>query len=349
MYERELKGLKEISQAAGNSPDLVQGGGGNTSAKLDDELMAIKASGFALNQVTDREGYVVVNYRNIRKYYEEVDLESGIDYEKDSTGFVSRNIVKLEGLKDLRPSVEAGFHSLLKKYVIHTHSVYANIICCTKNGKDLADKVFLDKGHDFIWIPYINPGFSLTLRIKEELGRHIGKTGKFPQVVLMENHGLIVTDDSYQDCIRLNEEVNNAIKDYFNIEGDYPEIKIDRVGENTYKSSTGCMLDYLKNENIEPDYFDRFVLYPDQLVYLGGNVSVNGTENKLNINTRTGEVVYKTNMREALAMEETLFAILYVINTIKKKNLELKTMSETEIAFIANWESEKYRKKIIKS
>lgn len=349
MYEKELQGLGKISQAVGNRADITQGGGGNTSAKLNDELMAVKASGFALKQVTDKEGYVVVNYKNIKKYYDEVDLSSGVDYEKDSVEFAKRNVVRMEGLKDLRPSVEAGFHSVLKKYVIHTHSVYANIICCATNGKDLLNNIYSNKDYGFIWIPYINPGFSLTLKIKEQIEKYVKNKNQFPKVVFMENHGLIVTADDCEECIELNEKVNEAIKEYFNIKEAYPDIKLTKIDENVYKSSTTYLTEFFKGNNMDKDYFDKVVLYPDQLVYLSGNVSINGPENKLNIDTQTGEVVYRTNYQEALAMEETLVALLYVINGIKEKGLSLKTMTAQEIDFIANWESEKYRKKVIKN
>ena len=62
----DLQGLKElarISQEVGKHPDFVQGGGGNTSAKLDDRYMAVKASGYRLDQVTEQDGYVIVIIR----------------------------------------------------------------------------------------------------------------------------------------------------------------------------------------------------------------------------------------------------------------------------------------------
>jgi len=347
MYEKELKGLKNISQAVGHLPDMVQGGGGNTSAKLNDELMAVKASGFALKEVTDKEGYVVVSYKNIKKYYDEVDFNSGIDYEKDSVDFARKSVVKLEGLKDLRPSVEAGFHSILKKYVIHVHSVYANILCCSKNSRQLIDKVFAQKAYGYIWVPYINPGFNLTLRIREALEKFVGKNNSFPQVVFMEKHGLIVTDDDDAKCIELNKEVNDTIKKYFKIDTDYPKIKLEKIEEGLFKSNTEFLAGYFGSKNIDKDYFDKVVLYPDQLVYLGGNISVDGPENKININTKKGEVVYRTSFKEAAAMEETLVGMLYVIDKIEANGLTLNPMTEEEIDFIRNWESEKYRKKVI--
>ena len=121
MFDKILNELEKISQAVGNSPDLVQGGGGNTSVKLSDTLMAVKASGYQLKQITPKEGFVVVNYKNIKDYYETVDVSSGNDFEKEGIDFVTNNIVEMEGLKKVRPSVEAGFSFLIKE-ICHSHA-----------------------------------------------------------------------------------------------------------------------------------------------------------------------------------------------------------------------------------
>jgi ribulose-5-phosphate 4-epimerase/fuculose-1-phosphate aldolase len=348
MHDERLKELEKISQAVGNSPDLVQGGGGNTSVKLNDKLMAVKASGFKLNQITAKDGFVVVDYKAIKGYYENVDLNLETDYEKDSVEFAKKSIVKIEGLKELRPSVEAGFHSILKTYVIHTHAVYANILCCSKNGQELVQKIFSGKEYAFLWVPHINPGFSLTLKIQEGIRECIENCGKFPQVIFMENHGLIVNSDNCQKCIDLHSEVNESIKTYLGIKEQYPAIELKEIDEKTLISNTKYITDFFKGNKINNSYFDEVALYPDQLVYLNGAVSVDKGGNKLNINTKTGELVYKTHYQEALTIEETLLAYLYVINKIKEWGLPLKTMNEGEKDFINNWESEKYRKSLLK-
>ena len=46
-----LEAFAKVSGIAGARADYVQGGGGNTSVKLADGLMAIKASGFCLKDI----------------------------------------------------------------------------------------------------------------------------------------------------------------------------------------------------------------------------------------------------------------------------------------------------------
>lgn len=348
MYTEQLKDLVEISQAAGKSPDLVQGGGGNTSVKLDENLMAVKASGYKLKDITTTDGFVVVNYKNIKEYHEQVDLSKDIDYEKESGEFVRSNIVPMEGLKPLRPSVEAGFHSVLLKHVIHTHPVYSNIICCSENGRELVEEIFRDKEYGFVWIPYINPGFMLTLAIMKEVKKHLSEKGIFPQVIFMENHGLVVTANTASECIELHEEVLQTIRNCFKITGPFPEVAIEPLQDGTFRSKTQYLKEFFKGRDIDASFFEDNILYPDQMVYLGGNISVNGSDNKMNINTETGEIIYKTNEKEALTMEETLMGFIYVVENIRKNNLKIKTMGSEQTDFIRNWESEKYRKSLLK-
>ncbi|MCL6591273.1 MAG: class II aldolase/adducin family protein [Firmicutes bacterium] len=346
MYETKLQELELISQAVGNSPCYVQGGGGNTSVKLDQTTMAVKASGYRLNQVTSKDGFVLVNYPNIAGYYRTVDVNSGLDFEKDSVEFVKKNMVEVPGHQNLRPSIEAGFHSILKTHVIHTHPVYANILCCAANGQELAQKICGGQSYNYLWIPYIKPGFTLTLKIQSELERLLQQGQRYPQVIFMENHGLIVTADDPRQCIDLHRQVNDTIRSALDLTGPFPEIKLEPLDKATFKSKTDFVADFFKGSHLTRAFFDT-VLYPDQMVYLNEYVGVNTDDHKLNINSATGEVIYKTNYPEALAIEETLVAFLYVILMLKAKSLTVKTMSGEESDFIKNWEGEKYRRSLL--
>lgn len=347
MLRESLKELEKISKAVGVHPDLVQGGGGNTSVKIDHELMAIKASGYRLEQVTQDDGFAVVNYRNIVEYFNNANITPEIDSEKVGAELVSQNTVQLEGYKALRPSVEAGFHSILKKYVIHTHPVYANILCCSKEGERLVEKIFKSNDLQCVWVPYTMPGFHLTLSIKNIVDRYMNEHGVFPQVIFMQNHGLIVTAEDAEDCLKLNETVNDMIKRHFNISAPYPEIKLERVSDTEFISRTEFVREFIKNNHIDMEFFKK-VLYPDQIVYLGSEqIAIDQADNKININTLTGEVVYKTGYIEARTIEETLTACLYVIHHILKNGLEINAMTDEDIDKIKNWGAEKYRKKMV--
>ncbi len=210
------------------------------------------------------------------------------------------------------------------------------------------EKIFRDCEFGTAWIPYINPGFSLSLKIAEAVQKAANESGKYPEAIFMENHGLIVSSDDAKKCVELHAEVNRRIREHLGMSGAFPAIELFTVDENTFISKTEYVADYFKNNRIREGFFDETVLYPDQLVYLNGSISIDGMDKKLNINSKTGEIVYKTNFSEAQTIEETLLAYLYVVDGIKKSGLPLKTMSEKEIDFIRNWESEAYRKSLVK-
>lgn len=341
-----LKELEKISQEVGKCPDLVQGGGGNTSAKLDDRYMAVKASGYRLDQVTEDDGYVIVDYQKIREYFRTVDIDRDVNFEKESAGFMKECVLADKNPKSLRPSIETGFHSFMGKYVIHTHSVYANILCCSKEGKDIAHKIF-DDGFAMLWVPYINPGFDLTIELNKAIKGYRDEKGYSPDIVFMENHGVIVSGDTSEGCLNLHERVNRAIIEHFNLDTPYPEIRIDRIEKDRYKSLTSYLRETLVKKSIGPELFKEIILYPDQLVYLGDNISFKG-DGKINIDSNTGEVVYATNETEAITIDETLTAYIYVVDKVEELGLTIQTMSEDAILFIRNMEGEKYRKSLLK-
>ena len=161
-----MKDFALMCKKIGSMTDYVQGGGGNASCKHDINKMAIKASGFTIADITETTGYVDVDYIKIKSYHTNVSPEEMKLKEAESTPFTLSCVFQGDG-SVLRPSVETGFHSIMKKYVMHTHPVYTNVITCAQGGRELAEKIFKDV--DFVWVPYINPGFSLTIAIKQEV------------------------------------------------------------------------------------------------------------------------------------------------------------------------------------
>jgi rhamnose utilization protein RhaD (predicted bifunctional aldolase and dehydrogenase) len=347
MMDIALKGLERISKAVGSHPDIVQGGGGNTSVKIDRELMLIKASGFRLDQVTAEDGFAVVNYRHVIEYFNATEEKDDVTFEKEGAELIKQNTLHLEGYKELRPSVEVGFHSILKKFVIHTHPVYANILCCAVNGNEMMDRVMEPSGIPRIWLPYTMPGFYLTYRIKQKIDEYTKEHGVFPQVIFMQNHGLVVTADDAEECIELHARVNNMIKEYFNISEPYPEIKLEMRGDSEFEGKTEFTRNYIRKKSADLDFKEK-VLYPDQIVYLDSDqIAINEISNKINIDTGTGQVIYRTGYNEAKTIEETLTAYLYVIDQVERNGLKLSTMSSRDIDRIKNWDAEKYRKQMV--
>ncbi len=340
---KAISDLIDISQYAGTRVDYTQGGGGNTSVK-DGGVMFIKASGFKLKDIDQTTAYVPMDLEKIKNFFESVDLSDGRDYDALNKQVTAEATLKYEGLAALRPSVEVGFHSVLKKYVIHTHSVYGNLLTCAVKGVEIANEIFADADYGYIFMPYIDPGFTLSVKMKEAVVEYTKKTGKYPEVIFMQNHGLVVSGDDIDRVKAVNEDVNNRIIKKFGLKDEYRVVTLEKKAENEFFSKTPLITGFVKENALTKQMLDEYPLYPDQLVYLNNILAFAPEKMQADGNT----VNYKTNEKEAVTLEETLFAYLFVITTLKNSGLEISTMSEKDVYFINNWEAEKYRRSLSK-
>jgi rhamnose utilization protein RhaD (predicted bifunctional aldolase and dehydrogenase) len=197
----KLENLISISHEIGGELAYVQGGGGNTSVKLDESRMAIKASGISLKDMSLTDGISIVDYAKVNQYHASPDLSQN-EYTKAINNFTLGSTG--------RPSIETGFHALLSEYVIHSHSVFLNVFLCSHEGKDL----ILGHFPEALWIDYCTPGRDLTLSIKDSLDMH---EGIYEGLIFLENHGMIATSADHQKCWDLHEGCNQKVKSIFNL------------------------------------------------------------------------------------------------------------------------------------
>ena len=354
--DSKLAEFARMSNNAGARSDYVQGGGGNTSVKFDgSSLMAIKASGYCLAQIAKDNAYAVLDYAAIRKFYGESDIAALADVEKEGAAAAKAATQAVDGLPQLRPSVEAGFHSLLDTFVLHVHPVYANMATCSAEGPSVVAEALKDLPESHAFVPYINPGAALTFTIQKARADVEAATGKRPKIIFMQNHGLILTGESADECLRLCDAVNTRVAAAYGISfSDWPEIKLAAAGaEGEYVSATPWLRSRLMKGGWDLDFFCKQSLYPDQLVFLSGQMGVvekGGASKdaalpfKATVFKETGEVFYRTSESEARTMEETLCAILFITDAIAKSGRSICTMDDSGKDFIAGWESEAYRK-----
>ena len=348
--EKLLADFSRISKIAGARADYVQGGGGNTSVKLEDGLMAIKASGFCLSDIEPNNAYAVLDGAGLRDFYlssEPTDFEH---LETAGSTKAKESIKTIEGLQQLRPSVEAGFHSILKKFVVHTHSVYANLAACAKNCEDICKSAF--DGAEYSWgmVPYVDPGANLTFAIRNELARVEKETGKVPSIIIMQNHGIIAHDDDPDTCLKLHADANERIAKQFGISADsFPAINIKEIEECVFEADTPYLADALKSGRYTEKFLLEQPLYPDQMVFLIGTFAMDKDtveDGECVANSKNGSVVMRMDGKKARVLIETLTAVVFVISHIEAAGYPLSTMGEAAKNFIANWESEKYRKSL---
>lgn len=348
--QERLEAFAKLSQAAGSRADYVQGGGGNTSVKLENGLMAIKASGFRLADITPQSAYAVLDGAAIRDFYLTGEAGQFEDVEAAGSAKVKECVRAVEGLEVLRPSVEAGFHSILRTYVLHTHSVYANLACCAVDCGEIAKAAFA--GADYTWgmVPYVDPGAKLTFAIRNELRRVEAETGKAPAVILMQNHGIIVHDDDPEKCLAIHADVNARLAGQVGIPGDgFPGIALKELEDGLYEADIPYLQKHLSGGGYTEQFLLEQPLYPDQMVFLVGSFSMDRDsveEGQCVAYAETGRVLMRMDGKKARVMAETLTAVVFIIEHIRTAGHPLSTMGEEAKHFIANWESEKYRKSL---
>ncbi len=347
---QKLEDFARISQAAGSRADYVQGGGGNTSVKLAGGLMAIKASGFCLSDITPTAAYAVLDGAAIRDFYLASEPEQFENVETAGSNKAKESVRVIDGLQQLRPSVEAGFHSILDTFVVHTHSVYANLAACAVNCRQIAEQAFA--GSDYSWgmVPYVDPGANLTFAIRDELRRVEAATGKRPSIILMQNHGIIAHDDDPDKCLQLHADANCRLAEAFGITGDsFPAVSIAELEPGLYEATTPYLAEALRSGSYTEQFLLEQPLYPDQMVFLIGTFGMDRDEvadGQCVAYSDSGRVLMRMDAKKAQVLAETLTAVVFVISHIQAAGHPLSTMGEAAKHFIANWESEKYRKSL---
>ena len=202
-----LERLVKLSRYYGANSEFVIAGGGNTSVKIGRSLF-IKASGIPLADITP-DGFVEMNRAALSEILYMECLEN--TDEREAIFKAATLAARIHPEKGQRPSVECVLHNLMPgKFVVHTHSTYANMISCSKNGENIAKRLFGDK---ILWVPYVDPGFMLAVSFHKLLMEYQHRTGiEIPDAVLMQNHGLMVSGNTPEEIRRKTDTVLSPIR-----------------------------------------------------------------------------------------------------------------------------------------
>lgn len=345
-----LENFSRVSQSVGARADYVQGGGGNTSVKLEGGLMAIKASGFCLKDIRPDKAYAVLDYQALRTFYYGAEPKDFDDVEKAGSAQAKEAVRAVDGLEQLRPSVEAGFHSILDTYVAHSHSVYANLAACSVECREIVAAALADAPYGWGMVAYTDPGARLTFSIRDELRRVTEETGRRPAAIFMQNHGLIVHADDPDECLRIHTDVNGRIAAAFGLSGDsFPPVAVRETGDGLVEADSPYLSQALTSGAFDEKFFLETPLYPDQMVFLTGSFGFGAGTPEADCclaDPATGRVVFNMAAGRAQVIAETLTAVTFIADAIRNSGKTLSTMGEQARAFIANWESEKYRKSL---
>ena len=354
----EIKDFVEISKYAGERFDLVQAGGGNSSVKYDNDEMIIKASGFLLSDVKVDSGYSKVITSKIGNIVKNETIVTETDKRKRES--LAATLVQEATIdRTNRPSIETLLHSFLYKYTLHTHPVVVNMIVIQKEYKEILSSIFKDE--DIALVPYKTPGVELALELKKTLQSF----EVIPNIIFLQNHGLIVTSSDKQDIKRLTEQVLEKIENYLQLDMSRYKLtnKISHLFSTAQKSSyIACLSeDSYLNEQLTQNQ-ELFLLTPfcpDSLVFCG--VSAVVIEDLLDITPLKNYkekyfelpkvVIFESklffialNVKKAKEIEEVMKFHIMVLAQSSKSNKNF--LEEEELAYLSNWEAEKYRQKV---
>jgi rhamnose utilization protein RhaD (predicted bifunctional aldolase and dehydrogenase) len=203
--DKALAELVKISRAVGRDKTLVLGEFGNTSVKTGDgEYMYIKASGTALKDMSAKRGWRRLRLGSVQAILADKRFAKiNADKKQDRLTELLLSACDDEIKSDVRPSVESGFHSMLGRYVIHLHPAAVLAYLCAKKGRVELEKLFGKERIWPAWVGYANPGCMLAEKMKESIGKYKRRYGRFPQILFLQNHGLVVTANNAEAAIKL--------------------------------------------------------------------------------------------------------------------------------------------------
>jgi NAD(P)-dependent dehydrogenase (short-subunit alcohol dehydrogenase family)/rhamnose utilization protein RhaD (predicted bifunctional aldolase and dehydrogenase) len=208
--KQEISKLLKISDFYGSNKAYVIAGGGNTSYK-DEETIWIKASGFPLAGLTE-DGLVSLSREKLRLISVKQYSDDPVIREEEVKADMFRSI--LEPGRDKRPSVETSLHEIIQyKYVVHLHPTIINGVLCSHNAKSLTVQLF---GEEVLFVPYIDPGYTLFKKLDSEISIYRKKFGKDPHIIFLENHGSFVSADSLEEIKEIYDEIINKISEIVN-------------------------------------------------------------------------------------------------------------------------------------
>jgi rhamnose utilization protein RhaD (predicted bifunctional aldolase and dehydrogenase) len=86
-------------------------------------------------------------------------------------------------------------------------------LTCGKNGKAACAEIFKDT---VVWVDLIKPGLTLAKKCSKLFNEYKEKTGNYPQIVILQNHGIFVSADTVEEIDKLMTYAVEKIKSRIN-------------------------------------------------------------------------------------------------------------------------------------
>jgi Class II Aldolase and Adducin N-terminal domain len=290
----ELRRFISLSRRVGRDLLQAQAAGCNLSIKLDEQRMIIKSSGARLKDVSDQLGWTLMDYGRVMSGLREISAKFPPGNRRE---IAYADLLQAASLKaSSRPSMEAGFHTILPDpYVFHVHSA-AGILLGFLGVRQVAQRMnrrwpapvrFRSVGSQL-------PGMELSWSIHGL--KPVMAPRKAVTLWFLENHGLIWSSSDWNAL----QKAMAAFERHFQ-----KEFQFQRYSFPHEAGSSKCLLKFplSHRERVQGEgahlcfcrwprvSFDLRPLFPDMIIYF-------------NLNAATRDVV-KTSPRTALLRAST--------------------------------------------
>ena len=309
-----------FSAKIGMNPLQVQGPGGNTSFKSDGQMW-IKASGTELAHAEDQDIFVLVD-----------QLAAAAELNGSGDGSCQAAIV--EPRQKLRPSIETTFHAIINwPVVVHTHSIVTLAHATSTPGKAALKDKLADL--PFICVPYCKPGLDLSIEIQNRLEPDT-------QVIILENHGLIVAGNTVEAAANLQQEVERRLaltpKSMRGVRPSKPP------PEGYEWASNGAQLG--QNE-ILYQQVTAGSYYPDHVVFLGCGIPDMSANSSATAALILGEGLLVSS--QATRSQRAMVQCLIDFFAAKPNQWVPEPIGDDAERALLNWDAEKYRQALAKT
>jgi rhamnose utilization protein RhaD (predicted bifunctional aldolase and dehydrogenase) len=366
--------LAELSRYYGSRSDYVIAGGGNTSFK-DESTLYIKGSGTSLADIRG-EDFVRMDRRLLARIWEKAYPKDGD--ERETAVLADMMAARKPGEEGKRPSVETLLHDMLPfSFVVHTHPALVNGLTCSREGAAAAEALFAGEA---LWIASTNPGYILSLAVKNAMEAYKRRKGRPAPLILLQNHGIFVGAGTAEGIKAAYGEVMDKLAarapggpDFSGERGDWENSAELRevLGELAAQTGAGGATVFRRNNAFAALTADRAAFYPvssaftpDHIVYAGsdplfvesGDAAALRTAWK-DFTARYGRIpktaavqglgvfgIGPTEKAARLALE--LFADAVKVAYYAAAFGGVRFMTRDQIDFINNWEVERYRSNV---
>lgn len=356
-----------LSKFAGERFDLVQAGGGNTSVKLPNGKMLIKASGVNLSDIDLNKGYTTIDNQNLINIFQDPSIQQAQG--KQTKEIIAKQYVQQATLTPaIKPSIETTLHTLLNTHVLHTHPIVVNAITCRSSWKIVLQELFNNLNP--LFISYKTPGIELATELNTQLTLYKETYHTLPDIIFLQNHGLIVTADAWEDVRGLTDKVTNTLEQWLKVDFNHFR-STNKISELINKNCETNNISLVSTDSIilSTIQSNKQLLFtkpfcPDTLVYCGYKpleiTDQDGTnqilEYKNTYNDYPKVVLFKGNIyfiaptiRKAKESEDVFkFHLLSHQNALQPivPAQKINYLSDEEQYYLANWDAEHYRQQI---